>query len=215
MEPVSRAHRAIAGIRELQRAEQTWRAGLPHLAHRFAVLDLLTSCGFQYYADHAVEDDLALLDRALEALRDAPPAASPSAYEVAARDAVSTLAKEVEPLSRDAHDLDGLERVREVIIRVPPRAILGRTDPEASSDLVCWNECHGLLEGVASPYRTASRISALAYLSATDRYHVIDTMVAMRQRYELHPDERAALDVSIHDAAREFVDWYSTATKIP
>ena len=141
------------------------------------------------------------------------PAPSPSAYEVAARDAVSTLAKEVEPLARDAHDLDGLERVREVIIRVLPRAILGRTDPEASSDLVCWNECHGLLEGVALPYRTASRISALAYLSAPDRYHVIDTMVAMRERYESHPDERAALDVSIRDAAREFVDWYSTATR--
>jgi hypothetical protein len=210
MEPVSRApHPAIAHIRRLQGAELTWRAERPDLTPRFAVLDLITSCGFLRYSDHAVEDDLTLLDRAVVALRDSAVTASSSSYEVASREAVEVLAQEVAVHPTDTRDLEALDRLATVFARVPPEVLLGRTDPDASSDLVCWNECHGLLEGIALPYRTASRISALAYLGAPDRYRVIDPMVAARERYESYPAEREQLDASICDAARDFLHWYS------
>jgi hypothetical protein len=209
---VTRAHRAIAEIRELQRAEQTWRGEHPQLAHRFAVLDLLTSCGFQYYSEHAVEDDLVLLDRAAAALTAAEETPRPTTYEHAVRTATLALAGKVAGLPRNSRDLDDLDRLARVVVAVPTQVVLGRDDPEASSDLVCWNECHGLLEAVALPYRTASRISALGFLGAADRYRIIDTMVAMRERYESQPAARRTLDDDIRVAAAEFVDWFSTTT---
>lgn len=93
-----------------------------------------------------------------------------------------------------------------MIVGVPPRALLGREDDEASPDLVCWNEAHGLLDDISTPYRCASRISALAYFSAPDRHGLIDEMVARRERYEAVAADQDELDVLIRGRVRQYLD---------
>ena len=93
-----------------------------------------------------------------------------------------------------------------MIVEVPQQALLGRTDEEASPDLVCRNEASGLLEGISTPYRCASRISALAYFNAPDRHGLIDEMVARRERYETVAADRNELDIVIRERVRQYLN---------
>ncbi|MEJ2888847.1 hypothetical protein [Actinomycetospora aeridis] len=77
---------------------------------------------------------------------------------------------------------------------------------------MCWIEATGLTDGVSTPYRCASRISALAYVSAPDRYGVIDEMAALRHRCETHGSERDQLDGLIRARVRRFLAWRQAGT---
>ncbi|MFC5137006.1 hypothetical protein ACFPK1_02080 [Actinomycetospora rhizophila] len=200
----------VAGIRELQAADQQWRTEHPELALPGALLDVITSCGFQYYAEHDVTDDLRFLDRAGELLKHAPSLVAP--YWTSAATCIRRLAHEAEPLRADTGDLDAREALRRVLVEVPPDVLLGRRDEEASPVLVCRNEAIGLADGISTPYRCASRISALAYFSAPDRYGVIDEMVALRERYETSATERVELAESIRAGVRRYLEWSQAGT---
>jgi hypothetical protein len=201
------ARRAVvAEIRKLQAADRQRRDARPELMLPGALLDLITSCGLQYYADHAVTDDMQLLDQAVQLLERAQ---QPSTDTVAC---VHRLERETRPWRAELGDLDADDALRRIVVEVPPEVLLGRRDEEASPDLVCWNEAIGLLDEVSTTYRCASRISALAYFNAPDRYGVIDEMVALRQRYETVKSERDELDVVIRERIRRYLAWSQAGT---
>lgn len=196
----------VAEIRALQAADQQWRDERPELVLPGAILDVITSCGFQYYAEHDVTDDLRFLDRAVALLEHADP---PRTDAVAC---VRRLERETRPLRTDTGDLDAREALRRVLVEVPPDVLLGRRDEEASPDLVCRNEAIGLADGISTPYRCASRISALASFNAPDRYGLIDEMVALRERYETSATERVELAESIRAGVRRCLEWSQAGT---
>ncbi|MEJ2862823.1 hypothetical protein [Actinomycetospora flava] len=198
---------AVEEIRALQSAEQRRRDERPELALPGAILDLITSCGFQYYAEHDVTDDLEFLNRAAELLRTQGPPRSDLPFWTDAVACVDRLERETAPGRADTGDLDAHDALRRIVVSVPPEVLLGRRDEEASPDLVCRSEAVGLTDDVSTPYRCASRISALAYFSAPDRYGVIDEMVALRERYEKAAGERDELDEAIRRAARRYLEW--------
>lgn len=204
----------VAEIRRLQGMEQHWRDRHPQWALRTVLLDTVTSCGFQAFSDHRVEDDLALLERAVAVREEPDQQRTGSTVERLSLACLDELWSAV-PVGPPPGDLDTNDAARSVVIATPQRILLGREDEEARGDLVCWNEVNGLLEGVADPYRCASRISALAYFDAPDRYHVIDAMVALRQRYETRADERPGLDVEIRAQAFGFSTWFASDQCLP
>ncbi|WP_433784407.1 hypothetical protein ACQPX6_29700 [Actinomycetospora sp. CA-101289] len=196
----------VAEIRRLQHAEQEWRAQHPELRLRFALLDLITSCCFQSYPDHAVADDVALLDRAVDLLDDEDQARLGTAVEEAAIACVRRLDRDTARRHDVQGDLDAQDALRGTLVTVPPQVLLGRDDDEAAPDTVCWNEAHGLAEGISRPYHCASRIAALAYFSAPDRLGLIDEMVALRDRYEARSGERAELDEVIRARIARYLE---------
>lgn len=195
----------VAEIRRLQHAEQEWRAERPELRLRFALLDLVTSCCFQSYPDHAVADDVALLDRAVDLLDHDDQARLGTAFEEKAIACVRRLDREAARRHDVRGDLDAQDALRRTIVSVPPEVLLGRDDDEAAPDTVSWNEANGLTEGINRPYHCASRIAALAYFSAPDRLGVIDEMVALRDRYEARSGERAELDEVIRARVERYL----------
>jgi len=207
MGAVNRRRAVVEEIRALQAAEQRRRDERPELALPGAILDLITSCGFQYYAEHDVTDDLEFLDRAAELLRTEGPPRFDSPFWTDAVTCVHRLGRETAPWRADTGDLDAQDALRGVLVDVPTKVLLGRRDEEASPDLVCRTEAVGLTDDVSTPYRCASRISALGYFSAPDRCGVIDEMAALRDRYEKAASERDELDEVIRGAARRFLEW--------
>lgn len=198
----------VARIRALQDEERAWRARYPELALRAAVLDLVTSCGYQYYVEHYLGDDVALLETAL-GLLDAPnQRLVGSGFEAACLDGLRALDSATASLRHRLGNPEAEDALRKQLVDAPSRALLGRVDQEAAPDMVCWNETNSLLEEISEPYRCAARVSALAFFGAPDRYRVIDRMVAMRERYEARPSERTELDAAIIDGAREYVGWF-------
>lgn len=196
---------AVVRVRELEAEQGRWRAERPALALRTTVLDLLTSCGLQYYADHSIGDDIRLLDRAVHLLGDQSQRRLTGDFEGRCLRAVGVLDTETADLRRRVGDLDAEDLLRVRVVEIPTQTVLGRVDEEAPADLVCWNETNCLLEGVSLPYRCAAAVATLAHFGVPDRYRIVDHMVALRARYEREWPDRPALDAEILEAAREYV----------
>ncbi|MEJ2866749.1 hypothetical protein WCD74_03175 [Actinomycetospora sp. OC33-EN08] len=196
-------------MQELQHEERQRRAAHPELALRLAIADLVSGCARQYYADHALSDDLARLDAA-HALLDAPGQYhSGTRFETASLETVGLLVAAIHPRRDDAIDLDAEDELRREVVDVPSRTILGRSDQESPGELLCWNEATCLLESVTVPFRCASAVSGLGFLGAPDRFGLIDPMVDLARRYEAAPDERGKLDDEIRESATTFVEWFA------
>lgn len=208
MGTMTRRHPALAHIYQLLDEERRQRVARPDLSLRHAVVDLVSGCATQYYADHPLGEDLRRLDRAHALMRAGDQRQSGTRFEAASLETVEQLEGAVRPRRREIDDLDVHEELRSLVIAVPARTILGREDDEASADLLCWNEANCLLEEVTGPYRCAAAISDLAFLGAADRYHVIDPLADLRRRYETDPEARTELDDDIRQVSLEFVDWF-------
>lgn len=208
MDAMTRRHPALAHIYALQDEERQRRAARPDLSLRYAVVDLVSGCATQYYADHALSEDLERLDRARGLLHRDDQYRVGSRFETVCLDAVDQLVDAASPRRERTNDLDVYDDLRRVVVDVPARVILGRNDEEAAGDLLCWNEAKCLLEGVTGTYRCASAISVLGFLGAADRYRVVDPLIDLRRRYEADPKARPELDVEIREVSSTFVGWF-------
>jgi hypothetical protein len=208
MDAMTRRHPALAHIYALQDEERQRRGARPDLSLRHAVVDLVSGCATQYYADHALSEDLERLDRARGLLHTDDQYRVGSRFETVCLDAVEQLIDAASPRRERTNDLDVHDDLRRVVVDVPARVILGRNDEEAPGDLLCWNEANCLLEGVTGTYRCASAISVLGFLGASDRYRVVDPLIDLRRRYEADPKARPELDVEIREVSSTFVGWF-------
>ncbi|NMO93202.1 hypothetical protein [Actinomycetospora sp. TBRC 11914] len=208
MGTMTRRHPALAHVYQLQDEERQRRATRPDLSLRHAVVDLVSGCATQYYADHALSEDLQRLDRAHSLLGAEDQHHSGSRFEALSLDTVDQLLAAARPRRGELDDLDAYDELRGLVISVPTRVILGREDDEAPADLLCWNEASCLLEDVTGPYRCASAVSGLAFLGAADRYHFIDPLVDLKRRYEADPQARPELDDEIRNVSATFVEWF-------
>ncbi len=93
--------------------------------------------------------------------------------------------------------LDAQDSVLDVLISVPPLAILGECGPESHFDLVCWNEANSLAEDVQRPYLAARHIASEDVHAPADRFGIVGPMTELAVRYEDRPDERDVVAVEI------------------
>ncbi len=92
-----------------------------------------------------------------------------------------------------------------ILLRIPPRTLMGRDTPDAYFPMACFNAAGSCLDGVLSHYRACPLITSLGHYEPAEERELLDMMRTPRVDYEDQPDNRADIAERITNQLRKTV----------
>jgi hypothetical protein len=195
-------------MRELGTAERRLVESWHERALRVQLTVFVDLCARLWFGDHGVTAVLRRFDAVAALLDDPGQVRTGTDFETRCLAAVRELQPMISGMS--GRSLDEQDGVRDVLVSVPPWAILGECERESHFDLVCWNEANALAEHVQRPYLAARHIAAEDFHQPLDRFGLIAPMTELAERYEDRPGDRVMISAEIEaqlDAYRARAPW--------
>jgi hypothetical protein len=87
-----------------------------------------------------------------------------------------------------------------VLLRIPPRTLIGRETRDAYFPMACFNAAGSCLDGIISPYQAAGLITTVGYFEPDEERDLLASMRALSTRYEdqLHDRDATADEIAQH-----------------
>lgn len=181
-------------ILQLTECEEERAGTRPQQALRRALTWFIHGCAQLAYDDVDAGTVVETYRTVLAQLDDPTQQRTHSALEQASLDAVGQLRGPLAEVAADPqrHATHDDEIAGPVLLRIPPRTLVGRDSRDAYFPMTCFNAAGSCLDDIISPYRATGLITAVGYYEPDEERDLLATMRALRTRYEDRPHDRIA-----------------------
>ncbi|SDP95968.1 hypothetical protein SAMN04487905_1193 [Actinopolyspora xinjiangensis] len=195
-------------IQQLREHAERQDQANPHLALRRGLTRFIHGCAALGYSD-IPGTTLVESYREVRALLDDPgQQRTHSTLERVSLDCIDQLGKcdaftevAADPQRKAGRDDEIAEPV---LLRIPPRTLMGRDTSDSYFPMACFNAAGTCLDGVLSPYRCCLLVTSLGYYEPAEERELLDMMRTFRIDYEDQPDNRTAIAERITHQLRDF-----------
>ncbi len=181
-------------IQQLSEREEEHARTHPQQALRRALTWCIHGCAQLAFDDIGASTVVEMYRTVLALLDDPTQQRTHSALEQSSLDCIGQLRRPLAEVAADPqrHATHDDEIAGPVLLRIPPRTLVGRETRDAYFPMACFNAAGSCLDGIISPYRAAGLITAVGYHEPDEERDLLATMRTLRTRYEDQPHDRVA-----------------------
>jgi hypothetical protein len=201
-------------LQQLREDEQRHARAHPEQTLHRALTWFVHGCALLAYDDEGASSVVETYRTVLEHLDDTTQQRTHSAWERACLDCAARLRGPLAEVAADPqrHATRDEEIAGPVLLRVPPRAFVGRDTRDAYFPMACLNAAGSCSDGVITPYHATTLVCGVGYFEPDEERDLLTAMRALRTSYEDQPDDRAGLDEQI---TRRLQAWLQATDRFP
>lgn len=197
-------------IHQLREREEEHALTHPQEALRRSLTWFIHGCALLAYDDLGSDTVVETYQTVLTHLDDPTQRRTGSTLERLSLDCISQLRGP--PAEVAAHPQRHATRDDEIaepmLLRIPPRTLVGRETRDGYFPMACFNAAGSCLDDIISPYQAAALITAVGYFEPDEERDLLESMRALRTRYEDQPHDR---DTTAEEITCQLHAWMDNA----